>query len=69
MMNVSCIVCMFHVTWTTFKFSRNQLGTISAYSKECNIQGPCLFLKSGFLPLVYWFVNLNLTNKHGTKHL
>ena len=22
---------MFHVTWTTFKFSRNQLGTVSAY--------------------------------------
>ena len=22
---------MFHVTWTTFKFNRNQLGTVSAY--------------------------------------
>ena len=22
---------MFHVTWTTFKFSRNQLGTVSAF--------------------------------------
>ena len=22
---------MFHVTWTTFKFDRNQLGTVSAY--------------------------------------
>ena len=21
---------MFHVTWTTFKFNRNQLGTVSA---------------------------------------
>ena len=23
---------MFHVTWTTFKFNRNQLGTVSAYA-------------------------------------
>ena len=22
---------MFHVTWTTFKFNRNQLGTVSAF--------------------------------------
>ena len=22
---------MFHVTWTTFKFNRNQLGTFSAF--------------------------------------
>ena len=22
---------MFHVTWTTFKFKRNELGTVSAY--------------------------------------
>ena len=22
---------MFHVTWTTFKFNRNQLGPVSAY--------------------------------------
>ena len=22
---------MFHVTWTTFKFNRKQLGTVSAY--------------------------------------
>ena len=22
---------MFHVTWTTFKFNSNQLGTVSAY--------------------------------------
>ena len=22
---------MFHVTWTTFKFNRNQLGMVSAY--------------------------------------
>ena len=22
---------MFHVTWATFKFNRNQLGTVSAY--------------------------------------
>ena len=22
---------MFHVTWNTFKFIRNQLGTVSAY--------------------------------------
>ena len=22
---------MFHVTWTTFKFNRNELGTVSAY--------------------------------------
>ena len=22
---------MFYVTWTTFKFNRNQLGTVSAY--------------------------------------
>ena len=22
---------MFHVTWTTFKFKRNQLGTVSVY--------------------------------------
>ena len=22
---------MFHVTWTTFKFNRNQLETVSAY--------------------------------------
>ena len=22
---------MFHVTWTTFKFNRNQLGTVSVY--------------------------------------
>ena len=22
---------MFHVTWTTFKFNRNQLGTVSTY--------------------------------------
>ena len=22
---------IFHVTWTTFKFNRNQLGTVSAY--------------------------------------
>ena len=34
-----------------------------------NLQKPCLFLKSGFLPLVYWFENLNLTDKHGTKNL
>ena len=30
-------------------------------SEEHNIQKPCLSLKSGFSPLVYWFVNLNLT--------
>ena len=23
--------CMFHVTWTTFKFNTNQLGTVSAF--------------------------------------
>ena len=22
---------MFHVTWTTFKFNKNQLGTVSAF--------------------------------------
>ena len=25
------IVSMFHLTWSTFRFSRNQLGTVSAY--------------------------------------
>ena len=25
------IFCMFHVTWTTFKFSRNQMGTVLAH--------------------------------------
>ena len=25
------IYSMFHVTWTTFKFNRNQMGTVSAY--------------------------------------
>ena len=24
--------------------------------------------KSGFLPLVYWLANLNLTDKHDTKN-
>ena len=38
-------------------------------SKVDNIQNPCLFQKLGFFPLVYWFVNLTLTDKHGTKHL
>ena len=27
----SSLYGMFHVTWTTFKFNRNQLGTVSAY--------------------------------------
>ena len=27
----STIYSMFHVTWTTFKFSRNQLGMVSVY--------------------------------------
>ena len=26
-----CVYSMFHVTWTIFKFSRNQLGTVSAF--------------------------------------
>ena len=38
-------------------------------SKVDNIQKPCLSLKSGFFPIVYWLVNLTLTDKHGTKHL
>ena len=25
------VYSMFHLTWTTFKFNRNQLGTISAF--------------------------------------
>ena len=29
---------MFHVTWTTFKFNRNQLGTVSAFVM---ISAPC----------------------------
>ena len=37
-------------------------------SKVDNIQKPCLSLKSGLFPLVYWFVNLTLTDKHGTKN-
>ena len=38
-------------------------------SKVDNIQKPSLSLKSGFFLLVYWFVNLTLTEKHGTKNL
>ena len=29
--NHSSFYSMLHVTWTTFKFNRNQLGTVSAY--------------------------------------
>ena len=28
----SVIAVMFHVTWTTFKSNRDQLGTVSAYA-------------------------------------
>ena len=28
---VLCFYGMFHVTWITFKFNRNQLGTVLAY--------------------------------------
>ena len=38
-------------------------------SKVDNIQKLSLSLKSGFFLLVHWFVNLTLTNKHGTKNL
>ena len=29
---ISLSYSMFHVTWSTFKFNRNQLGTVSAMS-------------------------------------
>ena len=29
--NLLYLYGMFHVTWTTFKFNRNQLGTVSEY--------------------------------------
>ena len=29
--SVGIFYSMFHVTWNTFKFNRNQLGTVSAY--------------------------------------
>ena len=31
LMGKQCNYGMFHVTWTTFKFNRNQLGTVSAF--------------------------------------
>ena len=31
MLNFPAPRSMFHVTWTTFKLNRNQLGTVSAY--------------------------------------
>ena len=40
-----------------------------ASSKVDNIQKPSLSLKSGFFLFVHWFVNLTLTDKHGTKNL
>ena len=38
-------------------------------SKVDHIQKSCLSLKSGFFLSVYWFVNLTLSDKHGTKNL
>ena len=38
-------------------------------TNQIDIQKPSLSLKSGFFLLVYWFVTLTLTDKHGTKNL
>ena len=38
-------------------------------SKADKIQNLCLSLTSGFFPLIYWFVNFTLTDKHGIKIL
>ena len=37
--------------------------------KVDDIQKPSLSSEPGFFPLVYWFVSLTRTDKHGTKNL
>ena len=47
--------------------------TIKIYQIEMDVcffhTKPCLSLKAGFFPFVYKFLNLILTDKHGTKNL
>ena len=52
----------------TIEANKIDMG-VSLISKVDDIQKPCFSLKSGFFPLVYWFVNFTIMDKHGTKNL
>ena len=58
-------MCMIKIT-----IEANQIDMdVLLVSKIGNIQKPCLSLKFGFFPLIYWFVHFTLTDKHDTKNL
>ena len=42
---------------------------VCIFQKNIRYKNHVCPLKSGIFPSVYWFINLNLTDKHGTKHL
>ena len=61
--NMTTLMC----GWSKLRWKKSNWYGCLLLSKIENIQKPCLYLKSGFYSLVFWFLNLTLTDKHGTK--